>query len=321
MTSPLPPALLAMISEVAGERAPEVLAGLDEPRMPSFRANTLKGPVGALTRDLTAAGVPFAPHPLSDWSFTTTVEGEQLLRESDPYRDGRLYSQGLASQLPALVGPVRPGMRVLDTCAAPGGKATLLAMRLGEGGRGLTACERAPVRMEKLKHTLELLGAAKVRAVLADSREPPENIAKARWDHILIDAPCTGSGSVRPADPHTWRLLVEDYDGYAVSRAAIQRSLVERAAAQLAPGGTLVYSTCSIDPREDEGVVEHLMHLRAPLEPVDLSAWGKRFPGRSGPGVGAFRGRTYGAWTAACLRLWPCAAHEGFFVSMFKKKR
>jgi 16S rRNA C967 or C1407 C5-methylase (RsmB/RsmF family) len=317
----LPAALLAMITEVAGERAGEVLAGLDEPRLPSFRANTLKGPVGALRRDLTTAGVPFTPHPLSDWSFTTTVEGEQALRASDPYRDGRLYSQGIASQLPALVGPVRAGMRVLDTCAAPGGKATLLAMRLGDEGRGLTACERAPVRMEKLRHTLELLGAKRVRAVLADSREPPEGIAKARWDHILIDAPCTGSGSVRPADPHTFRILAEDYDAYAVSRSAIQRALVERAAAQLAPGGTLVYSTCSVDPRENESVVEHLMHVRAPLEPLDLSSWGRHFPGRSSPGVNGFRGRTFGAWTSGCLRLWPCAAHEGFFVSLFKKKR
>lgn len=314
----LPPAIVAMVRDAAGERAEAVLAGMMEARLPAFRANTLRGRVTDLKAELTAAGVPFAPHPLSDWSFTTTPEGERLLKATPAYTEGRLYSQGLASQLPALLGTLRPGMRVLDACAAPGGKATLLAMRLGEGGRGLTACERAAVRFQKLEHILRLQGADRVRALHCDTREPPEAVARSRWDHILIDAPCSGSGMI-DGDPCTWPHLVEDYDGYVATRARIQRALAERAAALLKRGGTLVYSTCSLDPREDEAVAVHLLRLRAPLKPVDLSAWARRFPGTSGPGVPAFRGETYPPeLTAACLRLWPCARHEGFFVAMFR---
>ncbi len=317
----LPPAFVAAVREAAGDRAEAALAGCASDKLPSFRANTLKGRCGDLVKELRAAGVPFTKHLLSDWSFTTTVEGEMLLKESVAYKEGRLYSQGLASQLPALVAPLREGDSVLDACAAPGGKTTLLAMRLGDAGAGLSACDRAPGRYGILCHTLKLMGATRAKALLCDMRTPPPAIAKRAWDHILVDAPCTGTGTVRLNVRRTWEHLGIDYEAYVESRARIQVSLVEAAAGLVAPGGTLVYSTCSMDPRENEAVVEHLLHLRAPLEPVDLSSWSRRFGEAAAPGVAAFRGTTYGEFTKSCLRLWPTAEHEGFFVCMVKRKR
>jgi 16S rRNA C967 or C1407 C5-methylase (RsmB/RsmF family) len=317
----LPATFLAAVRESAGERADAALAGFHGERLRSFRANTLKGRCGDLVKELREAGVVFAPHALSDWSFTLSAEAEVVLKATPAYAEGRLYSQGLASQLPALVAPLRSGDRVLDACAAPGGKAALLAMRLGEGGDGLTACDRAPGRYGILCHTLKLMGATKARPLLCDARTPPPAISGRAWDHILVDAPCTGTGTVRVEVPRTWEHLHIDYEAYVLSRARIQVALIERAAALLAPGGTLVYSTCSMDPRENEAVVRHLLALRAPLEPVDLSPWGKRFPTASGPGVAAFRGTEYGEFTKACLRLWPNHEHEGFFVAMVRRKR
>lgn len=317
----LPPAFVAAVRDAAGDRADAALAGCATAKQPSFRANTLKGRAGDLVRELRTAGIPFDKHPLGDWSFTTTADGERLLKESAAYKEGRLYSQGLASQLPALVGTVRAGDRVLDACAAPGGKATLLAMRLGEGGAGLVACDRAPGRYGILCHTMKLMGATRARALLCDARTPPPAVARGNWDHILVDAPCTGTGTVRLDVRRTWEHLGIDYEQYVASRARIQVALVERAASLLAAGGTLVYSTCSLDPREDEAVVQHLLSLRAPLEPVDLTPWAKRFGDAAAPGVAAFRGRAYGGFAAACLRLWPCAAHEGFFVAMVRRRR
>lgn len=317
----LPAAFVAALREAAGDRADAALAGCATAKQPSFRANTLKGKCGDLVRELREAGVPFTKHALSDWSFTTTPEGEVLLKESVAYKEGRLYSQGLASQLPALVGPLREGDKVLDACAAPGGKAALLAMRLGEGGAGLTACDRAPGRYGILCHTLKLMGANKARPLLCDMRTPPPQIADRTWDHILVDAPCTGTGTVRVEVRRTWEHLGIDYEAYVESRARIQLSLIERAASLLAPGGTLVYSTCSMDPRENEAVVEHLLHLRAPLEPVDLTSWSKRFGEAAAPGIASFRGTTYGDFTKTCLRLWPTAAHEGFFVAMVRRRK
>jgi 16S rRNA C967 or C1407 C5-methylase (RsmB/RsmF family) len=317
----LPPAFVAALRDAAGDHAELALAGCASERQPAFRANTLKGRCGDLVKELREAGVPFTKHLLSDWSFTTTIEGEFLLKETPAYKEGRLYSQGLASQLPALVAPLHEGDSVLDACAAPGGKAALLAMRLGGAGAGLTACDRAPGRYGILCHTMKLMGATKSKALLCDMRTPPPAIVNRQWDHVLVDAPCTGTGTVRLGVRRTWEHLGIDYEAYVESRARIQLSLVEAAVRLLAPGGTLVYSTCSMDPRENEAVVEHLLHLRAPIEPVDLSSWGKRFAQASAPGVAAFRGATYGEFTKACLRLWPTPAHEGFFVSMVKRKR
>ncbi len=317
----LPPAFIAAVRDAAGERAEAALAGFATAKLPSFRANTLKGKAGDLVRELRAAGVPFEKHAMSDWSFTTTIEGERLLKETVAYKEGRLYSQGLASQLPALVAPIREGDRVVDACAAPGGKATLLAMRLGEAGTGLVACDRAPGRYGILCHTMKLMGATKARSLLCDMRTPPPVIANRTWDHILVDAPCTGTGTVRVDIRRTWEHLGIDYEEYVSSRARIQVALIERAASLVGPGGTLVYSTCSMDPRENEAVVEHLLHLRAPLEPVDLSSWAKRFGEASAPGVASYRGTTYGEFTKGCLRLWPCAAHEGFFVAMVRRRK
>ncbi|MEK7415537.1 MAG: RsmB/NOP family class I SAM-dependent RNA methyltransferase [Planctomycetota bacterium] len=317
----LPPVFLAAMRDAAGDRADAVLAAFAGDRQPAFRANTLKGKAGDLVKDLRALGIPFAKHKLSDWSFTTTAAGEAQLKESEPYKAGRLYSQGIASQLPALLGELREGDRVLDACAAPGGKATLLAMRLGNAGAGLTALDRAPGRFGILAHTFKLMGATKARALCADAREPPPAIRNTRWDHILVDAPCTGSGTVRIANEKGWQHLGIDYEAYVTSRAYIQTALVERAASMLAPGGTLVYSTCSLDPRENEAVVEHLLHLRAPLELVDLSAWSKRFGDLASPAIPAFRGRTYSAALSGCLRLWPSTVHEGFFVGMLKRRK
>jgi 16S rRNA C967 or C1407 C5-methylase (RsmB/RsmF family) len=76
-----------------------------------------------------------------------------------------------------------------------------------------------------------------------------------------------------------------------------------------------------MDPRENEAVVAHLLHLRAPLEPVDLTSWSKRFGEAAAPGIAAFRGAAYGDFTRTCLRLWPTAAHEGFFVAMVRRRK
>ncbi|MCX8039304.1 MAG: RsmB/NOP family class I SAM-dependent RNA methyltransferase [Planctomycetota bacterium] len=317
----LPAAFVALLREIAGDAAEQVLAGCTGDRCPAFRANTLKAGRRALCRELAQAGIVYRPHPLSDWSFTTTAEGEARLKASAPYAAGWVYSQGLASQLPAILLPLSSGVRVLDACAAPGGKTTLLAMRLGNGGAGITACDRAPGRFAQLLHTLRLLGAHRVQALRCDMRRPPPAIAAERWDRVLVDAPCSGSGTVRLDRPATWQRLSFDYEGYVASRVRIQTALVERAAALLAPGGLLLYSTCSLDPRENEGVVRHLLHLRAPLELLDLSRWAKPFGASAGPGLRRFRDQEYGEFAAACLRLWPCREHEGFFVALLRRRR
>jgi 16S rRNA C967 or C1407 C5-methylase (RsmB/RsmF family) len=310
--SDLPPAVVQMVHDACGTDADLTLAGYATERTPAFRANTLKARPGEITKALDAAGIPYARHRLSDWSFTTTPEGERLLKASEPYRQGHVYSQSLPSQLPALLGTVRG--RVLDCCAAPGGKTGILAMRLGDGGAGLVACERAAVRFQLLQHNLKLLGCTRVQTRQIDTR----TLEAKPFDHILLDPPCTGSGTIRLAHPHSHAVLAEDYEGYVTTRSFIQKGLAERAVSLLKPGGTLVYSTCSIDPRENEAVVEHLLSLRVRLELKDLATWHGRLE-RTRPGLAAFRDRAFRPELARCLRVLPGPEGEGFFVALLKR--
>ncbi len=305
-----------MIVDALGE--PALAQVMDQgPRIRAFRANLLRMPVADLVAELRAAGIGFAAHPLSEWSFTTDVAGEYALKGSAAYREGRLYCQSLASQLPALVPPIGPGDAITEGCSAPGGKTTLLAMRVAspesaQSGR-VIALERARVRFDKLRHTLRLLGAESVvRAYCCDARFPPGEALRPPARHVLLDPPCTGSGLVRGDDPRSWESLTQDYEGYVASRAQIQGSLLSTWAARLPPGGTLTYATCSIDPREDEAIIAPFLDRGFTL--ADLSAWRTRFQAAR-PGLSAFRGQRYPSAMERALRLDPSVECEGFFVA------
>jgi 16S rRNA C967 or C1407 C5-methylase (RsmB/RsmF family) len=287
-------------------------------RARAFRANPLRQPAEALAAELAAAGLPAAPHPLSPWSFATDAAGEYAVKGSDAYREGRLYCQSLASQLPALLCERLDGP-CLDACAAPGGKTTLLAARLGPRGRVL-ALERSRVRFQKLLHTLRLLGAGgRVQARCCDARFPGADATARAWPCVLLDPPCSGSGLVRLGDPRTWEHLAPDYDGYVAAKAALQARLLRQWSALLAPGGELVYSTCSVDPREDEAVVDACLRAEPRLDLADLAPWRDRLPAAR-PGLPGWGSAAFDPRLGRCLRLDPCAAHEGFFVARLLRR-
>ena len=152
--------------------------------------------------------------------------------------EGRIWPQSVASQLAGLAVGAREGERTLDLCAAPGGKATMLA---GD----VTAVEMNEVRARKLEETARRLEADGVRVVVADGRElPPELTA---FDHALVDAPCSGLGVLNRRPDLRWR---------AEPLPELQLELLRAAAERVRPGGTIVYSVCTINADESEAVVD-----------------------------------------------------------------
>jgi 16S rRNA (cytosine967-C5)-methyltransferase len=163
--------------------------------------------------------------------------------------EGRIYPQSRASQLAALVVAAQEGDRVLDLCAAPGGKTTMLH---GE----VTAVEINPGRARQLRETLDLLGASDVHVLEADGTELPPGLEG--FDRALVDAPCSGLGVLARRPDLRWR---------AQSLPELQLELLRSAAERIKPGGTLVYSVCTINADENEAVVDALG-----LDPEPLGA-------------------------------------------------
>jgi len=173
-----------------------------------------------------------------------------LLRELSAA--GEIYLQDEASQLVADVMEVFNGEYVLDLCAAPGGKTTLMADRAG-GYACIVAADRSATRMETIVATSELHWFENIWPVLLDATQPLP-FSSGSFDRVLVDAPCSGTGTLRANPEIRWRLAPGDFERFA----AQQKCILSRAVEVLEPGGRLVFSTCSVEREENEEVIKDL---------------------------------------------------------------
>ena len=212
----------------------------------TIRANRLRTTRDALRQRLLDAGVDTAPTPYAPDGLL--VHGGRLPDVRGDFR-GLFTIQDEASQLVTRVVGAQPGETVLDLCASPGGKATAIAATMG--GTGLVvACDARPRRMRLLAAAVRDSGAPNIRLVQVGSHDDVPFAAA--FDRILVDAPCSGLGTVRRDPDIRWRRA----EAQLAEFAAAQRTLLHRASTGLKPGGRLVYATCSSEPEENEQVVD-----------------------------------------------------------------
>ena len=215
----------------------------------------------------------------TDTAAEDADSGSVLLPSRHPmYHAGVSYLQEPSAMLPAAILPVRPGDRVLDLCAAPGGKSTALAEKLR--GEGLLVSNDISVsRAKALVHNLELFGAENVVV----TTETPERLAEHFpdfFDKILVDAPCSGEGMFRKSEE-----MIRDWSLEKTREcASLQRKIAEAAIRMLRPGGMLVYSTCTYSPEEDEGTAAYLLSLpeakEKGLRPEPIPMYSGFLPGK-----------------------------------------
>ena len=226
----------------------------------TLRANRLQLTREALTERLAADGIQVHPTAYAP-DGVVVDEGHPLRPSKAPGRpehvDGRgsgqeqgwFVVQDEASQLVTLLAGDRPLARVLDTCASPGGKTTAIAA-LMEGRGLLIACDVRDRRVDLLRRTVAASGAGNVRVVQADLLQPLP--FRSAFDCVLVDAPCSGLGTLRRDPDIRWRRRESDLP----QLAAAALTMLRHAAEQVAPGGRLVYATCSSEPEENERVAD-----------------------------------------------------------------
>jgi tRNA (cytosine49-C5)-methyltransferase len=274
----------------------------------SIRVNTLKIGVDALVGRLSPDWI-LEPVPWCKEGFFIEHKGPEKRRDIGNLKEhqlGYFFVQEAASMIPPLVLEPQPGERILDMCASPGSKTTQIAQYMQNRGR-LVANDYKGDRIKSLGLNVQRMGITNCVITLSQGRF----ISGHQYDRILVDAPCSGTGAIRKSFK---TLLI--WNPVMISRlAGTQKQLIETAWNNLKPGGVLVYSTCSVEPEEDEGVVSWLLskHPEAVLEPISL-------PGlKRTPAITEFNGSGYEG-VENCLRLWPQDNDtEGFFVARVRK--
>jgi 16S rRNA (cytosine967-C5)-methyltransferase len=261
----------------------------------AFRVNPLREEAEAVAERLRAAGLRVSPSQLSPGAWRVEAGGA-LLRELA--ESGAVYMQDEASQLVAHVLGARPGERVLDACAAPGSKTTQLAA-LAEDRARVVAGDRHAHRLRVVAESAARQNLKGIFPVVLDA-ERALPFADSAFDRVLIDAPCTGTGTLRHNPEIRWRVTPEDIA--ELSRR--QRRILAEAARVLRPGGRLVYSTCSVEREENEEVAADFLRSREDFRQVESAPASEtiRLPG-------------------GAARTWPHRDDtDGFYVAAFERK-
>jgi NOL1/NOP2/sun family putative RNA methylase len=301
---PLPEGFLRRTREQLGaEDAADLIGALGAAPAAGLRANPRHGSPWTLTERLgwRAAAVPWC----AEGVVLTEPRGASVEAGRHPWHEGGAYYL----QDPSAMGVVplldpQPGEAILDLAAAPGGKATHIAGRLGDRGL-LWAHDATPTRADALVSNLERWGAT--TAVVSQGDPRKLRALAGRFDRVLVDAPCSGEGMFRKSDAARLRWSLERVRACSL----IQATLLDLAADLVRPGGVLVYATCTFAPEEDEAAVEALLARRPDLELVDLDARGLR---PAGTATGA------GAVAAGCVRWWPHrVVGDGHFAARFRR--
>ena len=258
------------------------------------------------TPDWFAAHKDFAAEPSKFCRTASTTAADFRPGRHPWHHAGLLYAQEPSASAPAALLDVRPGMRVADLCAAPGGKTSQLAAAL-QGQGLLLANEFVAARAEILRQNLERMGVT--NAVITN--EDTASLAKAlpgQFDRVLVDAPCSGEGMFRKEAV----AAAQHSDALVAHCAELGAEILENAAALLAPGGVLVYSTCTFAPAEDEAQIAAFLARHPEFTLCDLSGCGFGRPGEENRAPAGFA-------AGCCRRIWPADGGEGHFMAKLQK--
>lgn len=281
--------------ELNGEGVEALLAADNDQPPTTVQVNTLKTTREALLSDLRAQGAEAEPHPWAPGCLELRSTGD--LEALSSFRNGAFLVQDAAARLAVTAAGLEPGLRVLDVCAAPGGKSFAAAMDMDNRGE-LISCDVQEKKVELIRRGAKRLGISILTAQVRNGKEFNPDWEGA-FDAVLTDVPCSGLGIIRKKPDIRFK------DPAALEGLpAVQSAILSNASRYVKPGGVLLYSTCTLLRRENEAVVEAFL-ARNPdftLEPLNLP-------------------EPLGSCPSGMLTLWPHLHHtDGFFMARLRRR-
>ena len=240
-----------------------ILKGYSVKRKTTFRVNSIKSDFEKISESLRKNNIEFYNSDLDKSIFILKKVNEEEIEKLEIYINGEIYLQSLSSMLPPIILNPKEGEDILDMAAAPGGKTTQIAA-ITNNKANITACEMNKLRAEKLKYNIEKQCATSVNVMITDARRLDDFFS---FDRILLDAPCSGSGTININDNKI--LFTKDF---ADKLEKTQTDLLDKAINVLKKGHKMVYSTCSILTRENENIVNKFIKQgKIEIEPIQFN--------------------------------------------------
>ena len=300
MINNIPNFLYHLLIEQYGENLTNtILEGYSQKRPVTLRANTLKADITDIKNIFDKLQISYKEVSWYKDALILENTSEDQIKNLEIYQNGEIYLQSLSSMIPPLVISPKENENILDMAAAPGSKTTQM-LALSQNKAFITACEKNKIRAERLQYNLNKQGANRVNVMIKDARQLDDFFS---FDKVLLDAPCSGSGTISIFDKKLESTFTEDL----VNRSSkVQHDLLKKAITLLKPGHEMVYSTCSILAKENENILRKFIDLKQiEILPIDVSKFTDAiFLPTSVDGT---------------LCIGPSDLYEGFFVATLRK--
>lgn len=288
-----------LLKQYGEELTDKIIDGYFFKRPITLRANTLKTNIQNIKDIFDSLG--FTYKEVSWYKDALVMENvsEEQIKDLEIYKNGEIYLQSLSSMIPPIILSPKEDENIFDMAAAPGGKTTQM-LALSQNKAFITACEKNKIRAERLQYNLNKQGSNRVNVMIKDARQLDDFFS---FDKILLDAPCSGSGTISIFDKRLESTFTEDL----VNRSAkVQSELLKKAITLLKPGHEMIYSTCSILSKENEEILQKFIDMKKiEIFPIDTSIFSDAI--------------LLPVSIEGTLCICPTKLYEGFFVARIKK--
>ena len=294
----IPSFLIEKLKNQYGEELTnKILEGYNQKRKVTLRVNTIKANINEIQKILDNSNIVYTKVPWSDDALIIENVREPEITKLTIYDEGKIYLQSLSSMLPPIILQPKENDDILDMAAAPGGKTTQIASIVNNKAR-ITACEMNNIRAEKLKYNIEKQGANCVYVMVTDSRKIDDFFS---FDSILLDAPCSGSGTLNNNDNKIEKTFTPEL---IQKSSKTQAQLLKKAINILKQGKEMIYSTCSILQEENEDILASILKTcKVEIVPINVDKTIPKLPTK----------------IDGTLCVCPNEEYEGFFVAKIRK--